>query len=115
MFQAETMFLNLLTFFNIINKLSNKGSKGSKGSKEKKMSKKGRFVILHPETGDRLCKDDLWRGFANFGTYPSCVKIYKNFGNATKKASKMHTNGKVHVINLDAYENEVMDASGKFV
>ncbi len=37
--------------------------------------------------GFRLCKDDRWREFANFGTYLETVKIYKLKGAAITKAA----------------------------
>lgn len=36
----------------------------------------GTIIVIHPETGARLCQDNRWRTFANFGTFPSCVKEY---------------------------------------
>ena len=34
----------------------------------------------------RLCNDDSWRSFANYGTYPECVKEYRSLSFAKKKA-----------------------------
>lgn len=34
----------------------------------------------------RLCKDDSWRSFANYGTYPECVKEYRSLSFAKKNA-----------------------------
>jgi hypothetical protein len=34
-------------------------------------------IVVCPVSGDRLCQDKRWRGFAMFGSYPSCVKEYR--------------------------------------
>ena len=69
------------------------------------------WVVLHPETGARLCKDNKWRRFAMFGTYSSCVKIYKRQGNAQNKANRVRVNGKTQIKRV--FDDESMDASGK--
>ena len=69
------------------------------------------WYVIHPDTGERLCKDNKWRGFACFGTYSSCVKPYKRKGNAERVAHKFRVNGVSHIINVS--EGEYMDASGK--
>ncbi len=35
------------------------------------------YYVINQETGARLCQDNSWRTFANFGTYPSCVKVWR--------------------------------------
>lgn len=37
----------------------------------------------------RLCSDNKWRSFASFGSYKSCVKVYKNLGSAVTKAKEL--------------------------
>jgi len=69
------------------------------------------WMVIHPETGARLCKDHKWRNFALFGTYSSCVKFYKRKGNAQRVADRFRVNGQTHIICL--MEDETMDASGK--
>ena len=76
-----------------------------------KKPKKPLWIVLHPETGARLCKDMRWREFACFGTYPMCVKMYKREGNAQNAADRYRVNGKTNIIAL--HENMVMDASGR--
>ena len=48
-------------------------------------------IVVCPTTGARLCQDDKYRTHANFGTYPSCVKIYKKLKWAEKAADKYKT------------------------
>ena len=36
----------------------------------------------------RLCKDNRWRSFANFGTESGCVKLYRSEGMAKFQATK---------------------------
>ena len=68
------------------------------------------WVILNPETGARLCKDNKWRNFAMFGTFKECVKTYKRQGNATNCAFKFAVNGFFRIICI--HEGEYMNASG---
>src|SRR4051812_20452700 len=46
-------------------------------------------MILVIKGDYRLCQDNNWRSFANFGTYPECVKVYKSIYAARKKAKKL--------------------------
>jgi len=69
-----------------------------------------RWIVIHPENGDRLCQDFKWRHHAPFGTYPECVKVYRYMGNARKTARRFNVNGKNKIIGLD--EDQTMDASG---
>lgn len=65
------------------------------------------MIIIINKDGLRLCKDNRWRDFAMFGTYASCVKIYKLLGAAKTKAR--HISGKVVVIP----DGMTIDASGR--
>ena len=47
------------------------------------------MIYLINNDGYRLCKDKRWRTFAMFGTYPSCVKIYRQKGSAINLAKKL--------------------------
>lgn len=46
-------------------------------------------MILVTFNGMRLCQDNAWRVFANYGGSPSCVKVYKSVAAARKKAKKV--------------------------
>ena len=67
------------------------------------------FVVLN-ENFARLCKDDKFRSWANFGTYPSNVKFYKKKGWAEKKAKCYR--GKVVQFQDTDQETYSMNASG---
>ena len=69
------------------------------------------WIVVHPETGARLCKDKCWREFAMFGTMNWCVKIYSQKGWAQKAATRFSVKGKTHIIGLS--NGAVMDASGR--
>lgn len=64
-------------------------------------------MIVIVKNGHRLCSDNRWREFANFGTYPECVKEYRSLGWAQKKAKKI--GGTV----VELKEGETMDACGQ--
>lgn len=64
-------------------------------------------MIVIVKNGYRLCSDNRWRSFANFGTYPECVKEYRSLGWAKKKAKKI--GGTV----VELKEGETMDACGR--
>lgn len=66
------------------------------------------FVITKIIDGKnyRLCQDGTWRWFANFGTYPECVKEYRVRGFALRMAKRVK--GKV----LEIPPDLVMDAAG---
>jgi len=61
------------------------------------------------KNGMRLCKDNLLRKFANFGTFTECVKIYKSYVWAEKAANKI--GGEIVILDADSY----MDASGDVI
>jgi hypothetical protein len=44
------------------------------------------YLII--KVGNRLCQDKYWRRFANFGTYPECVKEYKSLYHARRAAKR---------------------------
>jgi hypothetical protein len=69
------------------------------------------WIVVHPETGARLCKDNKWRSFAMFGTPRWCVKTYKRLGNAQNAADRVRVNGKTHIIHIR--DGETVDASGR--
>lgn len=46
-------------------------------------------MLLIVKDNMRLCQDNKWRTFANFGTYPECVKEYKSLGHARRKAKRV--------------------------
>lgn len=76
-------------------------------------------IVVCPATGRRLCQDNRWRSFANFGTYRECVKVFKYLKPALKAgkryrlsaAKQTDTNAKV----VHLYDGDSMDASGKVV
>ena len=77
-------------------------------------------IIVCPATGERLCKDLKWRGFATFGTYRSCVKTYRLTHAALKAAARYRhpqNTGCAHFESHDKvvhlHDGDVMDASGK--
>lgn len=51
--------------------------------------KEGRMYLIINAENQRLCQDNRWRGFANFGTTPGCVKEYKSKGHAERKAKRI--------------------------
>lgn len=73
---------------------------------------KSMYIVVHEETGARLCKDNKLRDFACFGTYPECVKKYKRKGNAENATKRFPwgSSDKLTVVALN--EGDVMDASG---
>jgi hypothetical protein len=68
-------------------------------------------IVVNPETGARLCKDQMWRGFAMFGTFSCCVKFYRSLGWAQRAADKCRVNGKTKIVSMN--DGDTMDASGK--
>lgn len=69
------------------------------------------MIMVIDNAGRRLCKDKRWRDFANFGTYPECVKVYKRVGNATRVAKRF--GGQVVVIHSDESVKRLVNASGQ--
>jgi len=78
--------------------------------------KTGTIIVVHPETGARLCNDNRWRTFANFGGYPECVKTYRYARAALNAGAKYRgtpANGDqtlASVVHL--HEGDTMDAAG---
>ena len=69
------------------------------------------IVLIHEETGGRLCQDGRFRGFASFGTYPECVKVYRKEGFALRRKDKLWAMGcKTSVFSVPA--GKAMDATG---
>jgi len=46
-------------------------------------------MIFLIKNGMRFCEDRKWRAFANFGTFPECVKLYKKLGWAKRIALQL--------------------------
>lgn len=64
--------------------------------------------IVNKDTGARLCKDGRWREFASFGTYSSCVKVYRQSGWAERRVVSVS-----HAMVLSLASHMIMDASGQ--
>ena len=43
------------------------------------------IIVISKKSRKMLCRDNKFRGFAGFGSYGSCVKVYKNKGSAINK------------------------------
>ncbi|RDJ34932.1 MAG: hypothetical protein DWQ19_08850 [Crenarchaeota archaeon] len=67
-----------------------------------------KYIIIDKTTKARLCCDFLWRTFANFGTYNSCVKFYKSKAAAIKRAKRLNCQPMV----LGLPEDLHLDAGG---
>ena len=65
------------------------------------------MIYIINDAGMRLCQDNKWRSFANFGTFPECVKVYRRLCAAETKANKI----KGKVVQLSA--GMEVDAVGK--
>jgi hypothetical protein len=47
-------------------------------------------VRKNNEQGDYvLCKDNMWRIFVHYGTYPECARVYRVRGFAERKAKEL--------------------------
>ncbi len=46
------------------------------------------IFIIHD--GKRLCYDNRWRGFANYGSMSSCVKRYRTIGGAKRSRNAIN-------------------------
>lgn len=62
------------------------------------------WIILHPETGARLCNDKVFRDWAPMGYADDCVKTYKREGYAQRIAEEMNVEGKTHIVNIEGKE-----------
>lgn len=67
------------------------------------------YLVVKVDGAWRLCQDFRWRSFANFGTYPECVKVYKSIVAATNRARA--TKGQVAAID----KNMSVDAAGNIL
>ena len=67
--------------------------------------------VIHEDTGARYCKDGKWRLFAQFGTYSSCVQIWKKEGFALRKMRQLNRFATVAYV-LSLPDHHYMDASG---
>ena len=47
------------------------------------------YLIIREDNQFRLCQDNRWRGMALFGTTQGCVKEYKQFWAAIRKAKQV--------------------------
>jgi len=63
------------------------------------------YLILNHDNL-RLCQDNCWRSFANFGTYPECVKEYRSRVWARRRANRSKG------IVIEIPEGVTIDASG---
>lgn len=74
-------------------------------------------IVVCPETGRRLCQDNKWREFANFGTYPECVKLFKYPQAALKAGARYRIKPAQPGDTLNSivylYDGDSMDASGR--
>lgn len=66
-------------------------------------------MLVVVRDGRRLCQDGYLREFANFGTFPECVKEYRKRGWAERKAKEI--GGQV----VEIYRGQSMDASGNII
>lgn len=67
------------------------------------------YYVIHSETGARLCQDGRWREHhAPFGTFSSCVKVYKQRGWAERRANRLGNTAMV----LFLARHLEMDAAG---
>jgi len=57
--------------------------------------------VMDEDTDARLCKDGQFRIFAQFGTFPECVRVYRQKGWALKQQDRFERNGrKTYVLSL---------------
>ena len=68
-------------------------------------------VIVHENTGARLCKDSLFRTFACFGTFPECVKVWKSEAWARRRQDKLDRLG-IETAVVTVPKDQTMDAAG---
>lgn len=75
------------------------------------------MILIIDCDGKRLCHDDCFRDFANFGDFGSCVKVYKSLAWAKRKANHIQAhfdyqkkNRKISVVQLP--NNSEINASG---
>ena len=68
------------------------------------------YILNHE--GARLCKDGMFRRVhASFGSYLTCVKVYRYLRAAQRKKYMLERRGNtVHILTLN--NNQVMDAGG---
>ena len=85
--------------------------------KAKSTKRKSLKIVVCPETGMRLCRDNKWRSFANFGTYKECVKEFKYLKSACKAGERYRLKAVKagHTLVIHLYDNDSMDASGRVV
>ncbi len=63
-------------------------------------------MIVIVKNGMRLCQDNRFRNFANFGTFKECVKEYRSAGHAKRKAKRVKGEA------VEVPKGMSMDASG---
>lgn len=79
---------------------------------------KGSVIVVCPFTGARLCRDNQWRTFANFGTGRTCVKVYYSVTWALKAGKRYRiatpegcdASAIAHCVHL--HEGDTMDTAG---
>jgi hypothetical protein len=76
--------------------------------------------VINRVTGARQCQDGKWREFAGFGTYPECVKVWRQKGWAVRRMQKLNwrtgddaERNVATVLSLPA--DKVMDAAGNIL
>jgi len=48
-----------------------------------------RHIVIRPSDNARLCKDNVYRTTANFGSGKRCVKLFKKLGWAVRAGNKL--------------------------
>jgi len=86
-------------------------------TRSKTIKRKSVQIVVCPETGRRLCYDNKWRNFANFGGFPECVKVFKYPAAALKAGAKHRIRpakaGETISTIIHLYDGDSMDAAGK--
>ena len=73
------------------------------------------FVLTDIDTGARLCEDAKFRTFACFGTYPECVKVYRQRGWALRRQKDLFNFRLIDTEVKEIKDGQVMDATGSIV
>lgn len=71
------------------------------------------MIVIIDNDGRRLCQDKRWRDFANYGTYPSCVKTYRRVSGAKGTARKLKA--RIVVVGDEPGVTREVDACGKVI
>jgi len=65
-------------------------------------------MIFLIKDGMRMCRDNRWRSFANWGSTNTCVKTYRRLGVAKKRADRL----KAKVVQITE-DNITVEAGGR--